>query len=259
MHIDYDDIAHTYDAGRSYSPEKTRFWLDKLVELGGLRPGSRLLDIGCGTGRYALPLAECLSCRVCGLDLSRKMLEEARAKPEASLCDWVLADAEEIPFTESSFDFCLLSLVIHHVDDRDRSLGNVLRVLVPGGRCLIRTCSHKQMEQLPDYFFFPPAYRIDTNRVPDVPVLLSLLASVGFGDVILHEVISPSLSSPEEYLTKIRGKYTSTFRLISDEAYSEGLAKAEEYFSTLPLPSKWKTEPMTLIVATKPQGTGINS
>jgi ubiquinone/menaquinone biosynthesis C-methylase UbiE len=251
MSVDYDDIAHTYDAGRFYSPEKTRFWLDKLVELGDLRPGSRVLDIGCGTGRYALPLAEDLSCRVYGLDISKKMLEEARTKPGAALCEWVLADAERIPFFESSFDFCLLSLVIHHVNDRKRSLGDTLRILVPGGRCIIRTCSHEQLKRLPDYFFFPSALEIDRERIPDVPVLESMLRSAGFDEIAAHEVISPSLGSAEEYLAKIRGKYTSTFRLISDDDYSEGLAKAEEYFLKRSLPEKWKTEPISVIAATK--------
>jgi len=266
MNIDYDDIAHTYDTGRSYSREKVEFWLGKLVDYGRLKAGSRVLDLGCGTGRYALPLAEELSCKVWGLDISRKMLDRAKAKSQSRPCHWILGDAQVLPFDQHSFDLCLLSMVIHHVSNRERTLKEAYRILVPDGRCIIRTCSHEQLKALPDYFFFPSAYSIDRERIPDVPVLRANLMSVAFDEVSVHEVISPSLGSAEEYLVKVRNKYTSTFQLISESDFSEGLAKAEDYFSERRLPEKWKTEPITVIVASKGAGpdpstalrTGIN-
>jgi ubiquinone/menaquinone biosynthesis C-methylase UbiE len=182
------------------------------------------------------------------------MLKEATAKSRAHLCEWTLADAQELPFGENTFNLCLFSMVIHHVSDRKRSLCEACRVLLPGGRCIIRTCSHEQLNRLPDYFFFPSALEMDKARIPDIPVLESTLASVDYDRVSVHEVIAPSLESPSEYLAKIRGKYTSTFRLISEADYSVGLAKAEEYFSKNSLPEKWKVEPISVIVATKTTG-----
>lgn len=251
MEIHYDEIAHAYDKGRSYSEDKIKFWMGILSKYGKLRPNSRVLDVGCGTGRYAIPLAGACSSRVIGIDISKRMLEEAKRKSADSQCHWILADAEELPSPGDVFDLCLMSMVVHHIGDRDKALIEVHRVLSPEGICLIRTCSHEQMKGLPDYYFFPEAFGVDVARIPDVSVMKSMLTSAGFAHVHVHQVISPALESAEEYLVKVRNKYTSTFHILSERDFNKGLRRAEEYFSTKPLPEEWKTEPISVVVATK--------
>ena len=251
MKVDYEKIAQTYDEGRSYSASKLNFWLGILKKYGKLHPHSVVLDIGCGTGRYAIPLAERCSCSVVGIDVSEKMLDEGKKKLGGNKVQWICADAEDLPFLKGVFDHCLMSMVVHHIRKKQKGFSEVYRVLVPNGACLIRTCSHEQLKSLPDYYFFPQALEIDMARIPDVPLLKIMLSTAGFVQVRIYEVASPSLESAEEYLTKIRNKYTSTFYLLSEGDFNKGLRKAEEYFSTRPLPEEWKTEPISVIVATK--------
>lgn len=251
MRVDYKKIAQTYDKGRSYSENKLAFWLDILKKYGNLHSHSMVLDVGCGTGRYAIPLSERCSCSVVGIDVSKEMLEEGKKKFESNRVKWVRADAENLPFSEGIFDFCLMSMVIHHICRKQKAIGEMYRVLASNGRFLIRTCSHEQLKDLPDYYFFPQALEIDMARIPDVPILQTMLSAAGFAQVYVHEITSPALESTEEYLVKLRSKHTSTLYLLSEQDFNRGLRKAEKYFSKRSLPKVWKTESISAIVATK--------
>jgi demethylmenaquinone methyltransferase/2-methoxy-6-polyprenyl-1,4-benzoquinol methylase len=92
-----------------------------------------LLDVGTGTGEVLLQ-ADLKAIRV-GIDLSLSMLEVARRKcPD---CSFLLADAENMPFKNSSFDAITLSLVYRHLYNRDQFLKEAQRVLKPEGRLVI--------------------------------------------------------------------------------------------------------------------------
>jgi ubiquinone/menaquinone biosynthesis C-methylase UbiE len=93
-----------------------------------LQPSARLLDIGCGAGRNAIPLSE-LGWRVVGTDLSRAMLVAAAARKEADAraarLDFVLAPMESLPFSAGTFDF----IVAHGIWNLARS-GSQFRTAV---------------------------------------------------------------------------------------------------------------------------------
>ncbi len=80
--MDYDktDIAAVYDSGRSYSPKILQQWLDLLSAYVPKDGVSRIIDLGCGTGRYSEPLSIHFEADVIGIDPSEKMLDEARRK-----------------------------------------------------------------------------------------------------------------------------------------------------------------------------------
>ena len=88
----------TYDKGRAYTEAQLKLWLGKVVLHGRLRKGSAVLDLGCGTGRYAVPLAERHRCFVVGLDNSAGMLREAKNKSKVRNLCWVNADGEHLPY-----------------------------------------------------------------------------------------------------------------------------------------------------------------
>ncbi len=108
--------------------------------LGKIRRGERVLDIGCGTGRFTVPMAA-LGADVSGLDISRAMLEQAHAKlAEHRLsADLREGDMAAMPFSDSSFDTVTSMLALMHVplQDRQTVFHEVARVLRPGGRMLL--------------------------------------------------------------------------------------------------------------------------
>ena len=73
MKADYNDIAKTYDRYRSFAGDQTR----QMVELAGIRAGTRVLDLGCGTGNVATRLLATVDVDITGIDASIGMLKLA--------------------------------------------------------------------------------------------------------------------------------------------------------------------------------------
>jgi len=100
---------------------------------GGLRPGQRALEVGCGTGVF-LEAAATTGADIVALDLSADLLAQARARVGAAgKVRLSLGNAEQMPFRESSFDAVYGSSILHHLNI-DAALAEVRRVLRPGGR-----------------------------------------------------------------------------------------------------------------------------
>jgi len=94
-----------------------------------------VLEIGVGSGRNALPLLEEAKLRLVGLDLSREMLEQARAKASSfkQRFDLVLGDADHMPFVNSVFDAIVCMSTMHYFESKEEILGKLSKTLVGGG------------------------------------------------------------------------------------------------------------------------------
>jgi ubiquinone/menaquinone biosynthesis C-methylase UbiE len=97
--------------------------------------GQRLLDVGCGTGRW-MDIARERGARVAGVDRTRQILEVAGGKPRLS-GQVALGDVLGLPFAASTFDVVVCSFVLGYLDDRDLSIREMARVVKPGGRFII--------------------------------------------------------------------------------------------------------------------------
>ena len=109
-----------------------------VLEMIGDVAGLDVLDAACGTGRYALRLAEA-GARVSGLDTTEEMLAHARRKAaDRNLAlDLRNGDLRTLPFEDESFDLVLSALALCHMTDLSPVMAEFARVLRPGGRVVI--------------------------------------------------------------------------------------------------------------------------
>ncbi len=139
--IGYDRVADVYDATRALPQAVQRKLTDALVgELATVGPGE-VLEVGVGTGRISRPLA-LRGIRLCGVDIAPRMLAKLREQlgPEHAPPDLVLGDATRLPLAPASFRAVLVFHVLHLVSSMERAVGELRRVVAPGG-ALIRGCS----------------------------------------------------------------------------------------------------------------------
>ena len=130
----FDRIAPVYDVmNRVMTVGLDRSWRRLTVEA-VVRPGDRVLDACCGTGDLAVA-AERRGAVVTGLDFSPAML--ARARRKSTTVEWVDGDLLALPFDDGSFDAATVGFGVRNVAELDAALGELRRVLRPGGRLAI--------------------------------------------------------------------------------------------------------------------------
>jgi ubiquinone/menaquinone biosynthesis C-methylase UbiE len=106
----------------------------RLVEVCGIGPGMRVLDVASGTGNAALPAAE-RGASVTASDLTPELLEAGRARAEARglELEWVEADAENLPFEDGSFDVVMSAIGAMFAPHHQAVADELVRVCRPGG------------------------------------------------------------------------------------------------------------------------------
>jgi demethylmenaquinone methyltransferase / 2-methoxy-6-polyprenyl-1,4-benzoquinol methylase len=130
----FDRIAPVYDVmNRVMTAGLDRRWR-RLAVREVVWPGDRVLDACCGTGDLAVE-AERRGGRVVGLDFSEQMLERARGK--SGTIEWVRGDALSLPFGDDDFDAATVGFGVRNLDDLDRGLRELWRVLRPEGKVAV--------------------------------------------------------------------------------------------------------------------------
>jgi SAM-dependent methyltransferase len=131
--VNFDRAAGYYDATRGLPPEVADRVAARIEA--AARPGARFLEVGVGTGRIALPLQR-RGCWVAGIDLSAAMMGAYRDKAAAAGLPaprLLRGDVTRLPLTDASVDAVVEVHVLHLVPDWRRALGEIRRVLAPGG------------------------------------------------------------------------------------------------------------------------------
>jgi demethylmenaquinone methyltransferase/2-methoxy-6-polyprenyl-1,4-benzoquinol methylase len=130
----FDRIAPVYDTmNHAMTAGLDRRWRRETARA-AVSPGDRVLDACCGTGDLAVAsLRE--GGLVTGIDFSERMLERANAKSDA--IEWVQGDALALPLDDGSFDAATVGFGVRNLDDLERGLAELRRVLRPGGRLAI--------------------------------------------------------------------------------------------------------------------------
>ncbi|NUP65324.1 MAG: methyltransferase domain-containing protein [Nonomuraea sp.] len=143
----HDDSGGTIDHPRAYELMASigfaggrRAAFTRLAALTGPRPGTRILDVGCGTGYLSRILAPVVGPdgHVTGLDPAPAMIDYATRRAPGN-CTYTVGEGQALPFPDGSFDVVVSSLAVHHmpVAARPQALREMFRVLRPSGRLVV--------------------------------------------------------------------------------------------------------------------------
>ncbi len=128
-------IADRYDLiTRLLSFGRDQHWKARVMDLTKPRPGTRLLDLACGTGDLAWR-AVARGADVVGLDIAPRMVALARTKPAAGAVRpaWLVGDMTSLPVPDAAFDIVTTGYGLRNVPDLPRALAEIRRVLKPAG------------------------------------------------------------------------------------------------------------------------------
>jgi ubiquinone/menaquinone biosynthesis C-methylase UbiE len=225
--MDYDDLAGGYAQHRA----DERAVLDALAD--GVEHSSHVLEVGCGTGNYAIAVHERTGARCVGVDPSTAMLERARARSGA--VEVVRGSAEALPFADEEFDLVFSVDVIHHVVDRAAYYAEALRVLRPGGRVCTVTQDEAMIRARWFRPYFPDIVEVERRRYPTPKTLAREMTAAGFTHRGEQRVDSPVLVRDAD---ACRAKAFSSLLLIPDDAFAEGLARLERDLRTGPIAAR---------------------
>jgi ubiquinone/menaquinone biosynthesis C-methylase UbiE len=161
----------------------------KLTALSGVRGGERILDVGCGTGHLTRMVARAAGPdgSALGVDPSSEALARARRATRVANCAFGEGRAEKLDFPDGSFDAVVSSLMIHHLpdDQRTQAIGEMSRVLRPGGRVLVADFRPPASPWLRRVVHLVVSHAMEHNPVQ---MLDSMVANAGFEDVSAGDI-----------------------------------------------------------------------
>ena len=223
--MDYDktNIAAVYDSVRSYRPEILQQWLDLLSAHVPKDGVSRILDLGCGTGRYSGPLSVHFEADVIGIDPSEKMLEEARKKSSRRSVIFEKASGEKLPVEERSIDMVFMSMVFHHLSDPEHTAHECHRILRDGGYVCIRNATIDAIETYPYLGFFRGIRPLIEEQLVSRSQIERIFEDAGF-DSVAQKVITHQISSDwRSFADKIATRVDSFIARLPDDDFHTGM------------------------------------
>lgn len=207
----FDSVAPKYDVMNDLmSAGLHRIWKRYTITLANPQPGQQVLDIAGGTGDLSRAFAQRVgpTGRVVHTDINEAMLREGRNRllDEGLVLPTMVCDAEKLPFADNSFDIVSVAFGLRNMTHKDQALGEMRRVLKPGGKLLVLEFSRvaKPLEKAYDWYSFNVLpklgqlvagdahsyqYLAESIRMhPGQEELRQLMKSVGFGHVDVHNL-----------------------------------------------------------------------
>lgn len=188
---------------RQFFNEKARIWdqlmepetrerLAEIIKELAIKPGSRVLDVGTGTGVLLPFLVETVgpTGSIVALDIAEEMLARARAKNGDRNIEYVLGDITSTPFQEGTFDEIICNNTFPHLRDKPGALREMARILRPGGRVVI--CHPKSREAVNELHRSIGGV-VANDLLPEDGEMRKLLEENGFVQISIT-------NSPERYL-----------------------------------------------------------
>ena len=229
--MDYDqtNIAAAYDSGRSYEPEILQRWLDLFSAHVPKEGVSRIIDLGCGTGRFSEPLAVHFEADVLGVDPSEKMLAEARKKTDHRGVVFEQASGERLPIADNSADMVLMSMVFHHLQEPRSIASECFRVLREDGSICLRNSTVDAIETYSYLKFFPSVRSLIEEQLPTRDRIRATFEEAGF-QTFAHEIVKHQISPNwVDYAEKLSRRSDSFLVRISDAEFDAGIVTLRSY------------------------------
>ncbi len=157
-----------------------------VVEMAGIKPGDKVLDVGCGTGNLTMTAKKYAgeNGTVVGIDASPEMIETARKKATraGSNTQFEVGLIEKIPFPDGTFDAVINRLMVHHLPDdlKRQAFVDVLRVLKPGGLFFIADFNRPKNPILAHLSMIMVGHRMAQTNTWALPAMLT---EAGFVEV----------------------------------------------------------------------------
>jgi demethylmenaquinone methyltransferase/2-methoxy-6-polyprenyl-1,4-benzoquinol methylase len=210
----FDSVASRYDLMNDLmSFGVHRLWKRFAIELAGVRPGQRVLDLASGTGDLADRFADLVGPDglVLMTDINAAMLGVGRDRMldrgHAGNLAYLQVDAESLPLADDSLDLITIAFGLRNVTDKDRALAAMYRALRPGGRALVLEFSkpaNRPLERLYDIYSFhilpqmgrlvardAESYRYLAESIrmhPDQETLRGMMEQAGFEHCDVHNL-----------------------------------------------------------------------
>ena len=234
----------------------TRGAVDPLLDRAGVTAGTKVLDLGTGTGVAVAAILE-RGASVVGIDFSETMIAEARRiLPQV---DFRVASAETLPFDDGSFDAVVANGVLHHLAEPDRALEEAHRVLAREGRIACTVWAEPETLEAFGVFFAAVEEQAGGAELPHGPLfgvtdretLSSLFVDAGFADVSIERVPTTWRMDSIDALLRAFGTWAQLDTFPKDlqsaiEASVRSAASAYDTGDGVEIPN-----PMLLIAATK--------
>jgi ubiquinone/menaquinone biosynthesis C-methylase UbiE len=180
----FNQAAGTWDE-RFYTPELAMV-LARLVPRFSLKPGDHVLDVGTGTGVLIPLLRQAIgpSGSITAIDYAEKMIQRCRTKyAHLKNVSIELHDVEELELPPESFDAITCFGLFPHLVNKVKALGNLYRVLKPGGRLII---AHAYSRSEIKARHYNASSAVASDALPDKSEMKQLLQSTGFARISIN-------------------------------------------------------------------------
>jgi ubiquinone/menaquinone biosynthesis C-methylase UbiE len=223
MMIDYSKASVTYDNARNSDDIIIGIMSKKNIFV----KNKNILDFGCGTGNYLHNISNNYDCTCYGVEPSVEMRQKAIDKnPNLVILE---GNHENIPFDNNFFDLVYMTDVVHHVPDLNIMFKNFYHKINENGYICICTQSWEQIENRWYNQYFPSLANNEKKRYPDIDTIVNIAKDNG----IIFESLDIKNNSEENVITDlfislVREKNYSMFRILEKDEYDVGLKKLEE-------------------------------
>jgi len=243
------ETANRYDSARSLPSQTKTLWLDALKSSIPEQEIRKILDLGCGTGRFTVALGKAFECSVIGIEPSSAMLGVAMSQSELHV-EWKQGQAENIPLENGVVDLVFMSQVFHHLVEPQQALREINRVLTSAGYLAIRNGTREYNKELAWLRFFPEALEIKDKRTPSQQELKESVCDRFFELISQRTIYQLFAASYDEYFEKVSQRGLSALIVINDEAFQSGLQRFQNCVRGQPR-SQPVYEPVDLFVFQK--------